>query len=368
LVRDDCKGHRGHHYRPFIAGLPFGVRLVYDGHGLWLEKARPPEDGDYGVVRVRGGQIAEVAPAPIPAYTPPPCQALPSPCDEEDGGYPGLSPDQANLTTADLAGRLLTKLYAQAGANVTVTGSGTQADPFIFSAAQQAVDFRIISDSPGILPLTGDGTQASPKAIRHEASVLSAGKHGSYTIDSYGHVTGYETDSTSTGTLTLQVAPSTLTMETQDGATLLGLPAQFDENVTLYTDTNRLTFDMFGRLIQVGYVDNPSFGRFSAIFTGRRTSFTLNYTSGFSGKVRISYKGDIGVTENRYGFSALPSGNSVTFDGHSVDAYCGWDGTRATGIEVLTATAAAAGTHAIVVTLAKEITEPGIMDVSLCHV
>jgi hypothetical protein len=347
--------------------LPFGQKLRYDGRGLEMEPPNPPPDGVYGDVVVDGGTISEVRPASLPVYTPAPCAPLPEPCGDQGDGWPGLDPSYANLTRLDPAGRVVTKIYVDPGKNISATGVGSAEDPLRISSSVDAPRIKFLSLTPDVLPLTGGGSEENPGQLAHAASPLAAGPHGSLTTDAYGHVTAYDLDSSASGMTLVDVVPMTLTKDENNGAVILGLPVHFNSEVEFDTDTSRVTVDIFGRVIAVAPADNASFGRHVKFFQGLRTDFSFAFATGYRGRVRASYRGDLGLNVSGSGLAAMPSSVSVFLDGDAQDAYAVLDGGRVVGFEFYAPEYSAPGPHTVSVTSAVSVSSPGFLDVSLCR-
>jgi hypothetical protein len=361
-------------YPAFDILLPFGVRLKYDGHGLYLTPGVPPSDGTYGDVVVKDGALLTAKAAPLPVYTPAPCVPSAEPCGDQGSGggsgsgsgAPSLSSDAGNLLTYDASGYLLAKVYVTGA----VSGTGTASNPLSAatgSGGGGTVALR--SDTPTILKLEGAGTASQPWRLSHVAPTNNvSGSHGGLTLDAFGHVTGFvDTGDSAAGIMIIQAVPGTVDVTVERGAAVIGLPFKHSGQFIVNTDDWALTVDIYGRIVSAAPRDNFVSCAWSRVFKGSRTSFAMSLVTTHAGKIRGTYRGDLGITASTdQGLTALPSTVTVTVADMSVEAFARLDGTRVTGLEFVTSEVFAPGTYQIAVTLPAAITAPGILDVTLC--
>lgn len=171
--------------------LPWGGRLWSDGESLHVQPGSPPPDGTYGSITIAGGCIVGVGPLEVPLYTGSPCAPQPSGCgDSSSGGGGSVTPSTVagNLYTLDAVGRPLVRCNIQAGSGVSVSGTGTAADPFVISASGGGISVQSVYAKSGnnAITVTGQGTQSSPLTITHKT-----GKQGTVNglvFDAYGHL------------------------------------------------------------------------------------------------------------------------------------------------------------------------------------
>lgn len=363
----ECRRPR---HPPFTVFLPFGDRLVYDGEGFHLVRGHGQRDGTFGLVVARDGTIERLEPAPVPAYTPPPCLPAPDPCGDMGEGSAELSTEQGNLLKLDLMGNLLARLHVT-GDGVEVSGYGTLDSPLTVKAEAGSSDVHLRSDTPDILGLEGAGTAASSWRLSHLPPAANvAGTHGAFRLDSYGHVTGFVDTDQTVGLITVQALPGTLVVTTEQGAAIVSLPEYFSGEFSFETDRMILTVDMYGRITRVvGRVPSVECG-WARTFQGTRSSFGMSVTTTRTGRIRGTYRGGLGVTvpkaSETYGLIALPSSVTVTVAGESADAFARVVATDVIGLEFVTPLAYDAGTYEIRVELQNAISVPGIMDVTLC--
>jgi hypothetical protein len=354
-----------------MVALPFGRVLEYDGRGWRIkERGTRPTDGVYGDVTIRDGVIVAVSEAELPSYIPPPCPPTPAPCSGGDnGGALTLSPDSANLSKLDAAERLLTKLVAEGKEGIRVTGAGTAQDPLVIIYEGGALTVNLSSTTPDILEVMEFVGEPNTFSVGHKTSPAAA-TLGGFTLDNYGHVTGYAGADTP-GIMSIQAFPDTVTVQVAEGAAVVGLPLLFVTGQSFNTDTSRIDVDMFGRITGITAEDLPSAGRYSRIFQGPRTSVTLSFTTVQGGRLRGTYKGDLNITvpqgtNDGFELMALSSGLTVTLDEDVLEVYGVLDGNKVVGFEFLTPMSYDAGSHVLIINTTAQVTKPGILDVSLC--
>ena len=191
-------------YEPFTACLPFGASLEWDGQGLiYHESANPISDGVYGTVTVQGNCISSAGAEPVCEYTPAPCAPAAGPCSGTGSGGAGviISPSSDNLTYLDTANRLKTTLFYKAGKNISMSGSGTKSDPLVVSSVDGSGGdgtgfIKLLPGNSGV-KVTGSGTSSDPYMVSHITHEGVSGMYGPFTLDEYGHVTGYNESASS---------------------------------------------------------------------------------------------------------------------------------------------------------------------------
>lgn len=182
----ECKTDKDHCDILPVAGeawnvcLPFGGRIWSDSNGIHAAGGLPPPDGVYGKVVIADGCIVGVEPADVPLYTGSPCAPAPNGCGGTtsvlgDGFTPG-----GTVITCEI----------EAGAGVSVSGSGTEADPYVISAD---TGVYIRSDNSAIA-LTGAGTRNNPFTLAHKTGVATT--VNGLTFDAFGHLSSVSTDET----------------------------------------------------------------------------------------------------------------------------------------------------------------------------
>lgn len=82
-----------------------------------------------------------------------------------------------------------------------MSGSGTKSDPLVVSSVDDSGDdgtgfIKLISGNSGVT-VTGDGTSKSPYMVSHITHEGVSGMYGPFTLDEYGHVTGYNEQASS---------------------------------------------------------------------------------------------------------------------------------------------------------------------------
>jgi hypothetical protein len=165
----------------------------------------------------------------------------------------------------------------------------------------------------------------------------------------------------------IQGVPDTVDVTVERGAAIIGLPIKFQNPFTVATDEWTLSVDLYGRITAATPRDPFVSCAWSRLFKGARTSISMSIATTHSGKIRGTYRGDLGITASTdQGLTALPSTVTVSVAGTSVEAFARLDGTRVTGLEFVTSEAYSPGTYQIEVDLPAAISSPGIMDVSLC--
>lgn len=121
-------------YPPFSFCTLQGT-VSYDSRGIYFtHRPTPIPDGTYNTVEIVNGCVAGMSFVEAEGYTPPACSGT----GEIGGGVSGsvsakVSPQAGNLTTQRADG-LYTVVYAESTDSVVVSGNGTRANPFKFTA------------------------------------------------------------------------------------------------------------------------------------------------------------------------------------------------------------------------------------------
>lgn len=350
----------------FSLCLPFGRSLIYDGECLRLEGGATVADGVYGKFKVVDGCLTEALPDEVPSYTPPPCTPAPTPCG---GGTEAasLTPSADNLLFYDSAGRLMGKLFVENGTGIQISGTGTEGSPLKITGTIEPNDTKITSSTPDALPIEGLGTESRPYDIRHAVSKADPGSSfGGFTVDRYGHIQGYQAPD-SPGIITLQGTPGEVEAAVTQGAAVLSLAKKFQNPQSFQAGEQKVEVDLCGRISAITDSPAPVNDRFSNIFTGNRTFIQFVLTTGRSGRLRISYQGDLGLELAGAGLAPLPAAIGLTLDGMSIAAYAVLSNGRVAGLEAVSVNAYEAGDHLIAISLPEAVSAPGIMDVSICQ-
>lgn len=174
------------------ACLGLGLRLNFDGTCFTITGSPAVADGSYNNIVVQNGCIVGAFNSALPIYTPPPCAGSGGGGGGGGGGTVSIAPDNCNLLSQDAAGRLSAKVYARGINGITVTGCGTGMNEFIISrdTSGSATGGTLISLTPDVLPVVGDGVDDDPYMIAHAQSPVGGNTTGGFTLDAYGHVVG----------------------------------------------------------------------------------------------------------------------------------------------------------------------------------
>lgn len=233
--------------QPFSVCLPFGRNLNYNGRCLSVEEpANQIPDGEYGIIVVENGCIVNALPNPVCEYTPPPCTPAAESCDTT-GGSSGitLQPNACNLLTVDAAGRYGVYPSITGGDNVTVSGCGSQQNPFVISVGVD-VDTTVYmqSASDQQIVLSGNGTVANPFVIGLAESGVTAGTYAGFSVDRYGRITDYNNTETK---VTSIVAGPGMSVTEQSGIATVSLAESGVESGDYQFGGYTVTVDLAGR-------------------------------------------------------------------------------------------------------------------------
>lgn len=166
--------------------LPFGGRLYTKDGCVIAEGGNPPADGVYGKIIIANGCIAGVEPLESCLDNIAPCVGNPAGCGET--AEQALQPSDApgNLYATDVIGRPLVRCTIRGGKDITVTGDGTTANPYIISAAAIDVASVYLTSENDAIEVRGSGTYANPFALAHKKGMQTT--VGGMTFDAYGHL------------------------------------------------------------------------------------------------------------------------------------------------------------------------------------
>lgn len=175
--------------------LPFQGRLYSREGCIRLEKGSPPPDGVYSKLTIIDGCIVSAEKADPAMYAGASCAPVPCACGEAgaggtggSGSLPEPSRNDGNLFEYDLSGRPLVRVTATGGDGVSVTGTGTTADPLVISAASSGTGIYMRPGNSSI-EISGSGTRDDPYVITH-ADGHEANING-MRFDARGHLIGF---------------------------------------------------------------------------------------------------------------------------------------------------------------------------------
>lgn len=343
-------------YEPFDVCLPFGRKLIWDGQGLRLQENVVLADGQYGLITVENGCITDASAQPVCEYTAQPCTPAASACGDGSGSI-SLQPGADNLLNYDASGRLGASInYETSTAGLSITGHGTVASPLVINYTPGDSEKTYLqSGTPTILPVSGSGSGTDPYFISHAESALGAGTYGNFTIDAFGHVTGYAEQTLAvtsvvagdglvvshTGTIytvgmerkttsgTYRLGGYDLTFDGQgtlSGRTqVISLPVNPDTGIITYDPTyTTFTFNEYGNLIGTTARADVADDQFAEVFYSGRTSTAMTAVTTKSAYFKITYRGRLTVAmltnQVPAGYGSLPSPYTVTINGRQTGA------------------------------------------------
>lgn len=360
-MRDHCGKPPERRYEPFTVGLPFGRTLIWDGRGLSVTRGRKVPDGTYGLAVVKDGVLVDLEPQPLPVYTPPACVPPPQPCG--DGGQGGdlvLDPSAANLSKFNLLGQLLTTLRVVGGDRVTVSGSGTDADPLRVSVSLPASRLALDTSTKDALKLTGQGTEDQPYMLDHAkpAGFTGGPGFGGFSFDAYGHATGYA-EPPASGVNQVTATPNTLNVLSSTGVVVLSLASLHSAVFQIDTGRGVLEVDTYGRVTDHTPYDPPLRSWRFVSSLASATQLSAAFETSEIGFVRGSVLG-LPLSASTAVVSP-PVGYSATIDGSLVNCWA------ALGrLEMKSMSSLAEGEHTLVLTSPSNVATPVIVDLDLC--
>jgi hypothetical protein len=337
-----------------------GGTIKFDGECLSHEPGVSYPDGVYGGLVVQNGTVTELLPDKELTYTPPPCAALPAPC--EDGELTvEIANDPANLSQLNLNGEILTKIITNNTPTAQLVGNGTASNPLKVNVTQTSSQLNLITSTPEVMDVTnGD--------IKHKTSGVSASTYLGFTVDQFGHIKSYTAPATSNqGVLSLDVVPGTLSIQSSNGAVILGLPSNFSNSSTFSTGLYRITVDTYGRITGITEEVLENLDTISSVINSGWTTFTYNFTTVNNGYLRIRYIGDLAFPYTGYGLIPLPTGLTVALNNTNLNGYAFLTNNRVSGIEIRTTNIIASGSYSLVITAPNTVTSTGILEVFRCR-
>lgn len=202
--------------------LPWGGRIWSEDGCVQVSPGSPPPDGVYGKIIIANGCIVGAEPAEVPLYTGSPCAPLPYGCGDSGGSGSGggsgicdASPVAGNLFTCDAAGRPLVRIGIRAGSGASVSGSGTDSDPYVISCTGGGNSGIYITSANDAISVMGQGTRENPVILKHKEG-KQANING-MVFDAYGHLIDTNSGSVNKGIQGLIPGPG-ITIDT-DAAT-----------------------------------------------------------------------------------------------------------------------------------------------------
>lgn len=203
-TENKCKWHRpikakcnvGEPKKPPKVYPPFDVcvttgKLSWDGTGLSFVQGQKIPTGTYTSVSVVDGCITSMGIAPVEGYTPSDCCAAPGGAHaaREEGGVL-VSPAPGNTIQSRPDGLYAATFLRSDDDYITVSGNGTQADPYSIKLAGAEFDGVFIHGQDGIV-VSGSGTQHDQINISLASVHDGAKDYGGLRVDRYGRVVDY---------------------------------------------------------------------------------------------------------------------------------------------------------------------------------
>ena len=402
---NDLENQRKNVYEPFSVCLPFGRQLVWDGQGLRLKGTVNTADGQYGLFTVENGCITKAEEQPACEYTAQPCTPAATPCGDSGSGDVPLQPGADNILNFDASGRLGGQInYTTSTEGLSITGYGTVSDPLTINYTPGEAAKTYVQGGTAAVTVSGQGTADNPYDISHRASALGAGTYGQYTIDEFGHITGYEEQSlgitaiqagngikaTTMGTIvslsldaqqtfgSFLLGGYTLTTNGQGVVTdieqSIALNVGDVGTITLDPILNTLTFNEYGSL--VGYTPREkeaACDQFADVFDAGRNTTSMTITTTKNAFFKITYRGRLvasAPSSSTYGYYPLAAPYSLYVGSRRLTAYAYYNSANAGIAEVVAVTDAyyAPGNYTIALQCSTEdftFTDGAIMTVEL---
>lgn len=173
--------------------LGLGRDLIYRNGCLTVEYNNLVEDGWYSEFQIVNGCVVSARTSELPVYTPAPCAPEPTDCNGGGGGTGSisLSPNACNLLTYS-GNDLLARLHVEAGANVILSGCGTQNSPLNIAAATGSTGVVIGVGTALTLSVTGSGSSTNPYIISSQPSGVTPGNYLGFDVDTFGRITSFD--------------------------------------------------------------------------------------------------------------------------------------------------------------------------------
>lgn len=287
--------------------LPFGGRLYSHDGCVYAENGNPPADGVYGKVVIANGCIIGVEPIEACVDNIAPCADNPAPCSGgSDSGCCEPSSASGNLYALDITGKPLVRCSIREGTGVSITGNGTDSNPYIISASAIGVSRVYITNGDDAIKVTGNGSYASPFVIGHKTG--QDGLHNGLTFDQYGHLIGVGDGSANKG-VSAVVGSDTIDAETNQNTGIVTVklknPAK-PRNGTYHIGGYKVELDNYNRIFDVqreitddagtyafgafdvGVTDTGSISDIVASNAGLGANFIFNWPAGGTPKKRTA--------------------------------------------------------------------------------
>ena len=393
-------------YEPFSVCLPFGRQLVYDGQGLRLKGSVTIADGKYGQIVVENGCITDALEQPVCEYTAQPCTPAATPCGNSGSGDVPLQPGADNILNYDASGRLGGQInYTTSTEGLTISGYGTVASPLTIDYTPGEAAKTYVQGGTAAVTVSGQGTASSPYYVNHKTSALGSGTYGAFTIDDFGHITGYTEQSigvtalvagdgivlSQAGTVytvgmtrqsvygTFRVGGYDITTDGQGVVTNMSQAIEFPVSADTQTFTldpilNTLTFNEYGSLVAyTAREKEPACDQFAEVFDAGRNTTSMTITTTKNAFFKITYCGRLASSapgSTVYGYYPLTSPYSLYVGSRRLTAYAYYNSANAGIVEVVAVTDAyyAPGNYTISLQCSTEdfiFTDGAIMTVEL---
>lgn len=353
---NDLENQHKNVYEPFSVCLPFGRQLVWDGQGLRLKGTVNTADGQYGLFTVENGCITRAEEQPACEYTAQPCTPAATPCGDGSSGNIPLQPGENNLLNYDASGRLGAQInYTTSTEGMSITGYGTVNSPLTIDYTPGEAARTYVQSGSAAIGVSGTGTALAPYVITHASSPLGAGTYGSFTIDDFGHVTGYTEQELG---VTQILGVNGVTAKANGTVYTVGLDAQSSYGtyqlgayevtvngegivtgvarnitiavseetgyVTLDPTYNTFTFNAYGSLVAYTPVTPTACDQFVETFDSGRDSTSISFTTTKSAYFKITYRGRLPISFSGSnipaGYTSLPSPYSMILGTRRVNA------------------------------------------------
>ena len=388
---NDLENQHKNVYEPFSVCLPFGRQLVWDGQGLRLKGTVNTADGQYGLFTVENGCITKAEEQPACEYTAQPCTPAATPCGDGSSGNIPLQPGEDNLLNYDASGRLGAQInYTTSTEGMSITGYGTVNSPLTIDYTPGEAARTYLQTGSAAIGVSGTGTATAPYVLTHTSSPLGAGTYGSFTIDDFGHVIGYEEQElgvtqilgvngvtakangtvytvgldtqSSYGTYQLGAYEVTVNGEGIVTGVARNITIAVSEEtgyVTLDPTYNTFSFNAYGSLVGYTAVTPVACDQFAETFDAGRDSTSISFTTTKSAYFKITYRGRLASAKPAgtvYGYYPLASPYSLYVGSRRLSALAYYS-TENTGIvEVVAVTDAfyGAGTYTASLTCSTE--------------